>query len=112
MDALLLALLHAVFPSGLKFRDLQVEIGAEQVHLQAASTSGSAPCPQCGTVSTHRHSHYCRTLLDVSWAGFGVLIKLDVRRFRCRAAQCSCQCLRRTTAGAHDTLRPAHHPLC
>src|SRR5579859_1214227 len=45
-------------------------------------------CPECGQVSSSRHSSYVRRLQDLPWQGLTVQILLRVRRFRCRKRRC------------------------
>lgn len=45
-------------------------------------------CPECGQVSSSRHSSYVRRLQDLPWQGLSVQILLRVRRFRCRNRRC------------------------
>lgn len=47
-----------------------------------------AVCPDCGDISTSRHSQYSRRLSDLPWQGLSVQICLGVRRYRCRNEQC------------------------
>ena len=41
-------------------------------------------CPTCGTGSDHVHSHYWRTIADLPWQGRQIVLRVQVRRFRCR----------------------------
>ncbi|GLR77723.1 transposase [Azospirillum oryzae] len=43
-----------------------------------------ATCPTCGTGSDHVHSHYWRTIADLPWQGRQIVLRVQVRRFRCR----------------------------
>jgi transposase len=45
-------------------------------------------CPECGRLSSSRHSSYVRRLQDLPWQGLTVQILLRVRRFRCRNHSC------------------------
>ncbi len=42
------------------------EIGGGGVDVHARSASAASPCPTCGLPSSSVHSHYSRTLGDVS----------------------------------------------
>ncbi|HZU44178.1 MAG TPA: ISL3 family transposase [Terriglobales bacterium] len=53
------------------------------VHVQQ-----KVSCPECGSPSRSRHSHYLRKLQDLPWQGMPVQIRLCVRRFRCRNPDC------------------------
>jgi hypothetical protein len=61
----------------------------------------SAACPECGVLSTARHSSYIRHLKDLPTQGVGVKLKLRVGRWRCRNRSCRqqifCQRLERVT---------------
>ena len=51
-------------------------------------TSQLPRCPDCGELSSSRHSHYVRRLQDLPWQGSCVRIRLKARRFRCRNPGC------------------------
>jgi transposase len=57
--------------------------------LDIRATSDEAPCPACGTVSSRVHSRYLRAPRDLPVAQQTVRLRLNVRRFRCEAAQCA-----------------------
>jgi transposase len=61
---------------------------ADQVVVQLRSRHRTAPCPQCGTVSSSVHSSYTRTLADVPVSGLPALLRVRVHRFRCRHPDC------------------------
>jgi transposase len=58
------------------------------IAIAASATPSSAECPACGTQSDRIHSHYVRTVADLPWQGRRVVLRVTVRRFRCRAAGC------------------------
>jgi transposase len=60
----------------------------DRVELVARAAASAVPCPGCGTASGSVHGGYQRSLRDASLAGVQVLIRLWVRRFRCRADAC------------------------
>ncbi len=48
-------------------RDVRVDAvtaSGGELLIEAATTTRQAPCPDCGTVSTHVHGHYQRRLQD------------------------------------------------
>jgi len=47
-----------------------------------------ACCPQCGSLATHVHSHYVRTLADLPCASLAVRLHLGVRKFFCANPLC------------------------
>jgi transposase len=66
-----------------------VTIAADLIVIALTPTGGSACCPVCGRPSDRIHSHYPRTAADVPWRGRRVVLRLTVRRFRCRTAGCT-----------------------
>ncbi len=54
----------------------------------ARASAVLAACPGCGTVSDRVHGRYERRLLDTAAGGCEVVIRLEVRRFRCLSAGC------------------------
>ena len=69
--------------------------------VEAAAAPDSAACPECGMVSTARHSSYIRYLKDLPAQGVAVKVRLRVGRWRCRNRTCPqqifCQRLDRVT---------------
>jgi transposase len=57
--------------------------------LNAAAGSESAACPDCGVLSTARHSSYLRRLRDLPVQGRKVQLQVRVGRWRCRDANCA-----------------------
>jgi transposase len=66
----------------------QVDLSLQTIRVTLTSTQPNSTCPKCSTLSSSVHSHYTRTLTDLPWAKMAVSIVLNVRRFRCRNAQC------------------------
>jgi transposase len=56
--------------------------------VAAATTASVVACPTCGTPSGRVHSRYVRTAADLPWQGRRVVLRVTVRRFRCRTAGC------------------------
>ena len=73
----------------------------QQGWVVEAVAPDSAACPECGVLSTARHSSYIRHLKDLPAQGVGVKLKLRVGRWRCRNRSCRqqifCQRLERVT---------------
>ncbi len=65
-----------------------LSISAETIIITAYPTSSSAPCPDCGTLSSRIHSYYTRSLRDLPWGSRALRVTLDLRRFRCRQPEC------------------------
>lgn len=60
----------------------------EQFLIEARATSQVAVCPRCQRKADRVHSLYRRKIADLPWAGFPVLLKLQVRKFFCRNPDC------------------------
>jgi transposase len=58
------------------------------LHIRAATTRKRTRCPCCGRRSRRVQSFYRRTIADLSCAGGGVTLHLQVRRFWCRVRRC------------------------
>src|SRR2546427_6682283 len=62
--------------------------GAEEITLTLRTTSPMAPCPSCGTQSSHIQSRYTRTLRDLPSIGRPIRLIMHVRRFFCKKNTC------------------------
>ena len=71
--------------------DVQVEEveGAFEITLTLRTTSPMAPCPSCGTQSSHIQSRYTRTLRDLPSIGRPIRLIMHVRRFFCKKNTCA-----------------------
>ncbi|MGI5418575.1 ISL3 family transposase [Actinomadura luteofluorescens] len=67
--------------------DRVIRCGAS-VRIIARTMTREAGCPECGTWSRRRHSHYERRLTDTAVGRQEVLIQLRVHRFRCGNDAC------------------------
>jgi transposase len=74
-------------PSCLKLNSVEHQ-EAGRVLIAAAAFGSVAYCPACHHASHSLHSRYSRTLHDLPWQGSTVQLRLEVRRFRCRAHDC------------------------
>ena len=63
--------------------------GAEEITLTLRTTSPTAPCPSCGTVSSRIQSRYKRTLRDLPSSGHPIRLIMHVRRFFCKRSTCA-----------------------
>ncbi len=72
-------------------QDLQISqvTVADEMTLTLYSTSPTAACPACGTISTRIHSRYRRTVHDLPNRRRPVHLVLQVRRFRCQKNTCA-----------------------
>jgi transposase len=66
-----------------------VVLASTAVAVRLTSTCTSAACPRCGKVSDRVHSRYLRKLADLACHNRQVLVRLQVRRFRCTTPTCS-----------------------
>jgi transposase len=62
---------------------------AEEIILTLRTTSPTAPCPSCGTVSSRIQSRYTRTLRDLPSVGQPIRLIMHVRRFICKKSICA-----------------------
>lgn len=65
----------------------QVQV-ADEIRLTLQTTSPTASCPRCGTLSTRVQSRYTRRLHDLPSSGRPVSLILHVRRFLCTKSTC------------------------
>ena len=66
----------------------QVEMTPTQLTVEIISTQPNAHCPSCGNSSDAVHCRYQRTVRDVPCGGRSVVLRLSVRKFFCRTADC------------------------
>lgn len=71
---------------GLQLLSAQIELNS--IRVSASLMKQSAVCPQCHAGSIRVHSHYDRTLADLSFSTRKVVLHLDVRRFFCVNSSC------------------------
>jgi transposase len=67
----------------------QIEITPQMLLLSLAAERIEAPCPLCQQTSHRVHSHYTRTLQDLSCGGKALRLLVVVRRFFCENAACA-----------------------
>src|SRR6266542_5885896 len=63
--------------------------GTEEIILTLRTTSPTAPCPSCGTVSSRIQSRYRRMLHDLPSVGHPIRLIVHVRRFFCKKSTCA-----------------------
>lgn len=80
--------LRTLFPHLAGLRLEQMTVAGETVLLHLTPTARSARCPLCARRSKQVQSYYHRTVADLPVAGRQLLLRLRVRRFRCRAGRC------------------------
>jgi transposase len=67
----------------------QVDTATAQVTLQVQSTQVRVHCPECRFPTRRIHSRYRRTVADLPWADYRVLLQLSVRKFFCANGRCT-----------------------
>jgi transposase len=73
-------------PAGLLVQQVLSE--PNRVVILSRPTSSASVCPLCGKASTRIHSHYQRHLADLPCQGRIVVLRVQVRRFRCATDGC------------------------
>jgi transposase len=77
-----------LFPPGAGLTVTSVTLTPNLIGIAAAARQSMANCPMCHCPSDRIHSHYIRTVADLPWQGRRVVLRVTVRRFRCRTASC------------------------
>lgn len=67
----------------------RITVGTGEIQLGVESIATRATCPKCREESTEIHSTYTRFPADLAWAGWAVVLHLQVKRFFCRNERCS-----------------------
>jgi transposase len=67
----------------------QADETATQLTLQVTSTQALVHCPVCRFPTRRIHSRYVRTVADLPWAQWRVVLQLRVRKFFCTNARCA-----------------------
>ena len=96
-----------IFPDLPDFQVEEVEVAFE-ITLTLRTTSPMAPCPSCGTPSSHIQSRYTRTLRDLPSSGRPIRLIMHVRRFFCKESACAQKIFGSSTPRALSSLRAAH----
>jgi transposase len=66
----------------------QMDAATAQVTLQVQSTQVRVHCPVCRFPTRRIHSRYRRTVADLPWAHYRVVLQLRVRKFFCANGRC------------------------
>jgi transposase len=104
-----------LIPAGLLVQQVLPE--PDRVVILSRPTAAASVCPLCGKASARVHSHYQRHLADLPWQGRVVVLRVQVRRFRCATDGCPRQVFAErlpevVTSRARRTVRLAgvqHH---
>jgi transposase len=59
-----------------------------QLTLRVTSTQALVHCPICRFPTRRIHSRYVRTVADLPWASWHVVLHLQVRKFFCANGRC------------------------
>jgi transposase len=66
----------------------QIDTTTGQVTLRVQSTQTLMHCPVCRFPTRRIHSRYSRTVADLPWAEYRVVLQLSVRKFCCANGRC------------------------
>jgi transposase len=67
----------------------QIDTATAQVTLRVQSTQTLVHCPVCQFPARRIHSRYRRTVSDLPWAHYRVVLQLSVRKFFCTNGRCT-----------------------
>ncbi len=71
-----------------QLEDWHIDQAAGRLTLRVLSSQSVSQCPLCSHPSSRIHSRYQRTLADLPWAIFSVIVQLKVRKFFCLNGRC------------------------
>ena len=74
--------------SELKLESLTLNPASDLITLHLVSTQTTARCPLCHHPTQRVHSHYQRTLKDLTWANYQITLHLHLHKFFCGNAAC------------------------
>ncbi|GAA4479337.1 hypothetical protein GCM10023094_24320 [Rhodococcus olei] len=93
------SLVRTVF-SGLSVLRIEgVEDAGDTVVVRASTRDGAVACPSCGTPTEKVHALHERIPADVPIDGRRVLLRVRVRRMRCRSGTCARKTFREQVPG-------------
>ncbi|MGG6262992.1 ISL3 family transposase [Leptolyngbya sp. AN03gr2] len=72
----------------LQIQNYELDRVQKQVQIELCSTQAFALCPVCQQQAVRVHSRYQRTLGDLPWADYRVVMQFEVRKFFCDNASC------------------------
>jgi hypothetical protein len=79
--------------------EVEVEDAGEVIVVRASTTGSAVKCPACGTLTHTVHAFCERMPADVPVDGRRVLLRVRVRRMRCRLGSCARQTFREQVPG-------------
>ena len=74
--------------SELQLVSLTLDPASDLITLHIVSTQTTAHCPLCHHPTQRVHSQYQRTLKDLAWANYQVILELHLQKFFCVNAAC------------------------
>jgi transposase len=72
----------------LALQAVEIEPENQQITVRLKSEQETTNCPMCNETSQRQHSRYVRTLQDLPWADFSVVIRLEVGKWFCQNPAC------------------------
>lgn len=75
-------------PEHLQLQNYELNVEQRQIRVWMESIQPTVHCPICAHAAYRVHSFYERTLADLSWAEYQLVIKLTVGKFFCDHAPC------------------------
>lgn len=85
----MLSITTLLFPSCPDLLLEEITCEGQSLFLTVRSSKKAMVCPDCANVSMKVHSHYPRTLADVSLMDYAVRLRVQVRRFFCSNTACA-----------------------
>jgi hypothetical protein len=85
----MLSIITLLFPSCPDLLLEEVTCEGQILYLTIRREERTVACPDCAQESGKVHSCYTRTLADVSWMDYAVLLRVQVRRLFCSNAACT-----------------------
>jgi len=82
-----------------------VEDAGDVIVVRASTRGGAVECPECGTLTRRVHAFHERAPADVPVDGRRVLVRVRVRRMRCRSSGCARQSFREQVPGLLERHR-------
>jgi transposase len=75
-------------PEHLQLQNYELDPEQRQIRVLMESVQQTVHCPVCNQAAYRVHSFYERTLADLPWADYQIVIKLTVGKFFCDQAEC------------------------
>ncbi|WP_396266331.1 transposase family protein [Halobacillus amylolyticus] len=72
---------HFYEEDSLDLLDVNQDKEERKLHYILQSKKTSSHCPNCGKVSSRKHSRYCRTVKDLPFINYKVELQIIVRKF-------------------------------